>query len=962
MSIDLSGGPSSGDGDTRRTWSPEPDPEVRTFLIVDVRGYTSFTQAYGDEQAGRLAAKFAALAREAVTATGGEVVELRGDEALCVFRSARHALRAAIELQTRFRERVNGQPTFPLGIGIGLDSGEAVPIEGGYRGGALNLAARLCSIAAPGQILATETVTNLSRTLVGVRFADRRRPVRMKGLEKPVRVIEVVPEAELPPVPEAPMTRARRRRWGLLMMGAGAVILAAVAAVAVLRFTGNGDGDPDVLADSGIGQLDPATGDVLDAVPLGPAPSTVAVGEGAAWVIDANDQTVARIDVNAPEEPQTFSTGSTPTDVAVGAGAVWVGNLGRDLFPGSVSRLDPDSRAVVETIDLPFEPSGFIFGLGPGFSRQHVAVTRDAVWAINPDLTVSRIDPRTNRLVGRVRGIAAENIAAGDGGVWAVDRGERIAEIDPSSNAVARRIKVDAESLATLTVGAGSVWVTDPAGGTVTRIEPAPDPDAVVQRTIPLDKWVGGIAFGEGAVWVTNEIADKVYRIDPSTNRFRVIRGITAPRGVAVGEGTAWVTTAGPPSSDAALPSSVCEEVFYGGDGDPQILLVSDLPLRGDAGPTTRVMVDGIRFALERRNFEAGSYTVGYQSCDSSTAQGGASDEYRCVLNAKVYARNLDVMAVIGAWNSFCTYFQLPLANQAPQGPLAMISPSNTGTGLTRSYPGWPPSELETIYPSGERNYVRIAAANHLQAVAMIELAKQLGAERMFLLGDNDYDGMPADARKAARNLGLDVVGAGGWDAEARDFAPLARRIARSRPGAVAIFGVFQMNEGELIRDLRDALGPDTPLIAGDSFMPSEGLVNLAGPAARGMYLGVYGLPNGELPPTGARFLEEFEAAQGRGATPSYTATYGAQAVEILLDAIARSDGTRASVTRELRRTTVEDGILGDIRFDENGDLVEGPVTFFRAVGPRQPSSTILAGTEGLAFDRVIMARADLLR
>jgi streptogramin lyase len=108
------------------------------------------------------------------------------------------------------------------------------------------------------------------------------------------------------------------------------------------------------------------------------------------------------------------------------------------------------------------------------------------------------------------------------------------------------RSKVNAESLATLTVGAGSVWVTDPLGGTVTRIDPDPDPDEVVQRTILLDKWVGGIAFGEGAVWATNEIADKVYRIDPRTNRFRVVRGIAAPRGVAVGEGAAWVTTAGP--------------------------------------------------------------------------------------------------------------------------------------------------------------------------------------------------------------------------------------------------------------------------------------------------------------------------------------------------------------------------------------------------------------------------------
>jgi hypothetical protein len=67
-------------------------------------------------------------------------------------------------------------------------------------------------------------------------------------------------------------------------------------------------------------------------------------------------------------------------------------------------------------------------------------------------------------------------------------------------------------------------------------------------------------------------------------------------------------------------------------------------------------------------------------------------------------------------------------------------------------------------------------------------------------------------------------------------------------------------------------------------------------------------------------------------------------------------------VTRELRRTTVEDDILGDIRFDENGDLVEGPLTFVRAVGPRQPSPTILVGFQGYAFDRVITARSALLR
>ena len=94
------------------------------------------------------------------------------------------------------------------------------------------------------------------------------------------------------------------------------------------------------------------------------------------------------------------------------------------------------------------------------------------------------------------------------------------------------------------------------------------------------------------------------------------------------------------------------------------------------------------------------------------------------------------------------------------------------------------------------------------------------------------------------------------------------------------------------------------------------------------MYVANYGIPNAELPRGAGRRLL---AAAGRPQDePDVSFAYGAQAAEILLDAIDRSDGTRASITRELRATRVEDGILGDIRFDRYGDLVEGPVTIYR--------------------------------
>jgi hypothetical protein len=107
------------------------------------------TRAFGDEAAARLAAKFGAVARECLSAREGQVISLQGDEAVAVFGSARQALRAAVELQARFDHESALDPSLPLLVGVGVDTGEAVKVVDGYIGAALNLAARLCELAGP---------------------------------------------------------------------------------------------------------------------------------------------------------------------------------------------------------------------------------------------------------------------------------------------------------------------------------------------------------------------------------------------------------------------------------------------------------------------------------------------------------------------------------------------------------------------------------------------------------------------------------------------------------------------------------------------------------------------------------------------------------------------------------------------------------------------------------------------
>jgi len=170
---------------------------IRTFLIADVRGYTVFTQERGDEAAAELAGRFAVVAREVIESHAGALVELRGDEALAVFDSTRQAIRAAIDLQRRFVDETVADPTMPFPVGIGLDAGEAVPVEDGFRGGALNLAARLCSIAGPAEILASREVVHLARKVEGVAYVDRG-SVQLKGLADPVQVVRLRAEADDP--------------------------------------------------------------------------------------------------------------------------------------------------------------------------------------------------------------------------------------------------------------------------------------------------------------------------------------------------------------------------------------------------------------------------------------------------------------------------------------------------------------------------------------------------------------------------------------------------------------------------------------------------------------------------------------------------------------------------------------------------------------------------------------------
>jgi class 3 adenylate cyclase len=212
---------------------------IRSFLIADIRGYTRFTEEYGDEAAARLAAKFEDIVKEIVDTRTGRVVEIRGDEALTVFDSARQAIRAAMDLQRIFVEETDADLDLPLRVGIGIDAGEAVDMgDGSYRGGALNVAARLCALAHGDEVLVSEGTTRLAGRLAGLRYVDRGL-MRLKGIDENVRAYRVAWEDEKDDSRSVFMFFSNSSRLAPKLI-AIAVIAAAVTAGLVVWLTSGG--------------------------------------------------------------------------------------------------------------------------------------------------------------------------------------------------------------------------------------------------------------------------------------------------------------------------------------------------------------------------------------------------------------------------------------------------------------------------------------------------------------------------------------------------------------------------------------------------------------------------------------------------------------------------------------------------------------------------------------------------
>jgi branched-chain amino acid transport system substrate-binding protein len=418
---------------------------------------------------------------------------------------------------------------------------------------------------------------------------------------------------------------------------------------------------------------------------------------------------------------------------------------------------------------------------------------------------------------------------------------------------------------------------------------------------------------------------------------------------VAAGCGGDDDESGGGGGSIQALPSSSCTGIEYKGEGDPDYLIVSDLPLQGSSRTQTIQIVGAIRYLLDKQGWKAGDHKIAYQSCDDATAQAGKWDSGKCSQNANAYAGNEKLVGVLGTFNSGCAAIEIPVLNQAPNGGIAMLSPANTFVCLTEGGPGCEDTEPDKYYPTGNRNYARVVPHDAYQGAAVAEFMKEEGVKSVYVLNDKEAYGLgvATNLRNAAEHLGIKIAGFEAWDPKASSYEGLFRKIGGTGADAVFLGGLIDENGAKVIKDKVAVLGKNdgkVKLFAPDGFTTQQ-TIDEAGTAAAGMYMSVAGVPIDEFKGKGAEFAKAFKPTLGGKEIDPY-AIYGAQAAQVMLDAIAASDGSRADIIAKLFQTKVSNGYLGSFDINENGDPsgAQGAVvgfTVYKATDKLETEKTI---------------------
>jgi len=379
------------------------------------------------------------------------------------------------------------------------------------------------------------------------------------------------------------------------------------------------------------------------------------------------------------------------------------------------------------------------------------------------------------------------------------------------------------------------------------------------------------------------------------------------------------------------------------GQAGKTLVIGYDLPFQGSSNAASVATENAMKLYLKQLNGKVGNFTIELKKYDNSTAAKGSWDDAQCTKNANEHVANANEVAVMGTYNSGCAKLEAPVLNQAPDGPMLMVSHANTNDGLTKT---WDPGEPDKYFPSGKRSYARVVTTDSVQGPAAAQFAKQdLNVTSCLVLDDTEtYGKGVANAFAAeAEKQGVKVL-RDSWKKADANYTALMGKGKAANVDCVFFGGVNDNNGDQLTKDKVAVLGDNTKvkLITPDGFVGYPDFQKL--PQADGAFLTFAGLSIEPLRAAGgkpAQFLDAYKAEYGADPVTAY-AVYAVQALQVILEAVKKSDGTRKGVRDavfEGAGITIPagDAILGkEVKIDQNGDVSAKDISVIKVSGGKE--------------------------
>jgi class 3 adenylate cyclase/streptogramin lyase len=500
-------------------------------LFTDIVGSTQVAAEMGNTRWGELVARHHRILRGLIRRFAGREIDTAGDGFFVVFERPADAIRCAVDAT----EAVRG-----LGIEVraGVSFGELEMVGRKPGGLVVNTAARVMSVAGPGEVLVPASVREIVPG-AGITFSEHG-VHQLKGLDGEFRLFgvtgidgrEVVPPLEEDEAAERrrEIFPAGRRRWALLV-GVGAGVLALIVVASILFSGGSETAKQASGTRYSVAMIDARSGDVRSPVSVGNQRSIsldfvdhpMAVGEGGVWLIQA--PLLLHIDpLHEDVRTDQIDVGLGPSGSVVTAfDAVWV------LTGNTLYRINPATDEADVFLQLP---------LASGITTSSVAVA-DSIWVGESDGTLIRLDPRTRAQERSETGLAVDKLAATKDSVWVADvlAGEAV-RFDPNDlHQMGKPIEIRG-SIDQIFARGDYLWVLDRHSGFVTRITSS-DPGG---RPARVGDGATDMAVGPDAVWVGDR-GGSLYRVDPLTLEVTELPIGAAVMGVGVEEasGSVWV-------------------------------------------------------------------------------------------------------------------------------------------------------------------------------------------------------------------------------------------------------------------------------------------------------------------------------------------------------------------------------------------------------------------------------------